>query len=50
MTKMLCLHVGVKMAFDKCVGKGKKKREMKNIHKRDEISKALLMCDLLSCL
>lgn len=38
------------MAFDKCVGKEKNRTEMKNIHKRDEISKALLMSDLLNCL
>lgn len=36
------------MSFDKCVGKEKKKREMENIHKRDEITKAFLMSDLLS--
>jgi len=49
MTKMLCLCIEVKMAFDKCVGKVKK-REMKNIRKRGKINKALLMSHLLSCL
>lgn len=50
-TKTLCLCVGVKMGFDKRVGKEKENRkEKENINKKDKVSKTLLISDLLNCL
>lgn len=50
-TKTLCLCVGVKMGFDKCVEKEKENRkEKENINKMDKIRNTLLISGLLNCL